>query len=319
MNALARLKRRLMGRLVPRGHRTTLGLAAAARHGTFGPVIDPIVAAALAAPEAPEESTVEAAGIPFHVLSWGDPDAPRVLLLHGVTSNARTWWRVAPAIAAAGYRAVAPDMPGHGLTGHWVGHVSFRDNAADLAALARVVFPGVDPSDVRVVGHSWGALTAAALPSAGYVPARLVLLDPPTIPLGTIRQMLADPTERRYDDVDEAIAVVGRLNPTYGYGDVVAKAEALTQFDEPAVRAILTENGDFDGGLAGLADPAAQAVPVTLIRGDPATGGLIPDAALPAFVARLGEENVTTIPNSPHSPQRTHPTDTVAAILAALR
>lgn len=308
-----------MGRLVPRGHGATLGLAAAARHGTFGRVIDPIVAAALAAPGPGEESTVEAAGIPFHVLSWGDGDAPRVLLLHGVTSNARTWWRVAPAIAAAGYRAVAPDMPGHGLTGHWVGHVTFRDNAADLAALAREVIPGVDPSDVRVVGHSWGALTAAALPSVGYVPGRLVLLDPPTLPLETIRQMLVDPTERRYDDIDEAIGVVGRLNPTYGYGDVVAKAEALTQFDEPAVRAILTENGDFDGGLAGLADPAARNVPVRLIRGDPATGGLIPDAALAPFVARLGDENIATIPNSPHSPQRTHPGETVAAILAALR
>ena len=64
--------------------------------------------------------------------------------------------------------------------------------------------------------------------------------------------MLVDPTERRYDDIAEAIAVVGGSDPTYGYGDVVAKAEALTQFDEPAVRAILTENGDFDGGLPRL-------------------------------------------------------------------
>ena len=308
-----------MCRLVPRGHDATLGLGRAARHGTFGLVIDPIVAAALAAPEAPDESTVEAAGIRFHVLAWGDPIAPPVLLLHGVTSNARTWWRVGPAIAAAGYHVVAADLPGHGRTGQWVGHVAFRDNAADLAALARAVFPSRDASGVRVVGHSWGALTAAAMPSVGYVPARLVLVDPPTIPLEAIRQMLVDPTERRYDDIDEAMAVVGRLNPTYGYGDVVAKAEALTQFDETAVRAILTENGDFDGGLSALADPGARGVPVRLIRGDPDTGGLIPDAALPAFVARLGEENVTTIRNSPHSPQRTHPAETAEAILSGLR
>jgi pimeloyl-ACP methyl ester carboxylesterase len=304
---------------VPRGHIPTLGLAAAARHGTFGHVRDPIVAAALARPGAPDESTVKAAGIRFHVLSWGDPNAPPVLMLHGVTSNARTWWRVGPGIAAAGYRVVAPDMPGHGRTGHWLGHVSFRDNAADLAALARAVFPGRDSSDVRVVGHSWGAMTAAALPSAGYVPARLVLLDPPTIPLESIRQMLVDPTERRYDDIDEAIGVVGRLNPTYGYADVVANAEALTQFDEPAVRAILTENGDYDGGLAALADPAARDVAVRLIRGDPDWGGLVPDSAMPAFIARLGEENVATITNGPHSPQRTNHAETAEAILRALR
>jgi pimeloyl-ACP methyl ester carboxylesterase len=282
-------------------------------------VTDPTVAAALARPGAPDESTVEAAGIPFHVLAWGDKDAPAVLLLHGVTSNARTWWRIGPALAAAGYRVVAPDLPGHGRTGHWVGHVAFRENAADLAELARAVFPGREPSDVRVVGHSWGAMTAAALPAAGYAPGRLVLVDPPTIPLALIEQMLVDPTERRYDDLAEAISVVGRLNPTYGYGDVVAKAEALTQFDEPAVRAILTENGDFDGGLAGLADSAARDVPIRLIRGDPATGGLVPDAALPAFTARLGEGNVTTIRNGPHSPHRTHPVEMTEALLKALR
>jgi pimeloyl-ACP methyl ester carboxylesterase len=296
-----------------------LGPARPVRHGTFGPVIDPIVAAALASPAPPDESMVEAAGIPFHVLSWGEAAGPPVLLMHGVTSNARTWWRVGPAVAAAGYRVVAPDLPGHGLTGHWVAHVTFRDNAADLAALAREVFPGRDASEVRVVGHSWGAMTAAAFPSAGYLPARLVLLDPPTIPLALIRQMLVDPTERRYDDVDEAIAVVGRMNPTYGYGDVVAKAEALTQFDEPAVRAILTENGDFDGGLAALADSAARDVPTRLIRGDPGWGGLVPDSAMPAFMARLGEEGVATIANSPHSPQRTHPGETTEALLRALR
>jgi len=282
-------------------------------------VIDPIVAAALAKPAAPAESTVEAAGIPFHILGWGEPDAPPVLLLHGVTSNALIWWRVGPALAAAGYRVIAPDMPGHGHTGHWAGHVAFRDSAADLAELAHVLFPDRDASEVRIVGHSWGGMTAAAFPSAGYAPARLVLVDPPTIPLVVITQMLTDPTERRYDDVNEAIAVVGRLNPTYGYGDVVSKAEALTQFDEPAVRAILTENGDWDGGLGSLAHAAARDVPVRLIRGDPTAGGYVPDAALPAFAARLGEANVRTIWNAPHSPQRTHPAETATAILAAIR
>lgn len=282
-------------------------------------MIDPIVAAALANPAAADESTVEAAGIPFHVLSWGDPGAPAVLLLHGVTSNARTWWRVGPGLAAAGYRVVAPDLPGHGRTGHWAGHVAIRENAADLAELAHAVFPGRDPSDVRIVGHSWGGATAAAFPAAGFAPARLVLLDPPMLPLAAIEQMLNDPTERRYDDVGEAIGVVGRLHPTWGYGDVLAKAEGLTQFDEPAVRAILTENGDWDGGLSALADPAARDVPVRLIRGDPAAGALVPDAALPAFAARIGEENVTTIRDAPHSPQRTHPVETTEALLSALR
>jgi pimeloyl-ACP methyl ester carboxylesterase len=280
-------------------------------------VTDPIVEA-LDRPTDAEESTIVAAGIPFHALAWGDQAAPRLLLMHGVASSARGWWRVGPAVACAGFRVVAPDMPGHGLTGSWNGHYAFRDTAADLAAFARVAFPGVAPAEIRVVGHSWGAMTAAAFPSAGYVPLRIVLVDPPAIPLAVIEQMLSDPSERRYDDVPTAVAVVGAQNRTWSYGDVLAKAEALTQLDEPAVRAVLTRNGDFDGGLAALEDPAAGDVPVRLIRGDPTAGGLVPDAAVLAFEARIGEGNVATITGAPHSPHRTHPIETTRAILRAL-
>jgi hypothetical protein len=130
--------------------------------------------------------------------------------------------------------------------------------------------------------------------------------------------MLVDPAERHYHDIATAAAVVGAQNPTWSYGDVLAKAESLTQFDESAVRAILTQNGDWDGGLASLADPAAQDVVIRLIRGDPAAGGLVPDAAVPAFVARLGEGAVTSIAGAPHSPHRTHARETIRAIVDAL-
>lgn len=277
----------------------------------------PDVAAALAALAPPSELTAEAAGIPFHALAWGAADAPPVLLLHGVTSAARTWWRVGPAVAAAGFRVVAPDLPGHGETKHWLGHHRFRDNAADLIAFARAA--GLDRPDLRVVGHSWGAMTAAAMPAAGLVPATLVLIDPPAIPLAVLSAMLEDPTEGAYDDIDEAIATVGRLHPTWPYGDVLAKAEGLTQFDEAAVRDILTKNGDWDGGLGALADAAAQELPVWLIRGDPAFGGYVPDALIPDFAARLGPERIVTIAGGPHSPHRTHPEALVAAVLRALQ
>jgi len=283
---------------------------------TGSPNLAPDVAAALAAPSPPSELTVEAAGIPFHALAWGAADAPPVLLLHGVTSAARTWWRVGPAVAAAGFRVVAPDLPGHGETKHWLGHYRFGDNAADLVAFARAA--GLERPDLRIVGHSWGAMTAAAMPAAGIVPATLVLIDPPAIPLAALAAMLEDPTEGAYDDVDEAVATVGRLNPTWSHGDVLAKAEGLTQFDEAAVRDILTKNGDFDGGLGALGDPAAQATRVWLIRGDPLFGGYVPDALLPDFGARLGPERIITIAGAPHSPHRTHPEALVAAVLRAL-
>jgi pimeloyl-ACP methyl ester carboxylesterase len=211
---------------------------------------------------------------------------------------------------------VAPDLPGHGRTGHWTGHRRFRDNAADVAAFARAA--GVDRVDLQVVGHSWGAMTTAALPAAGLPPERLVLIDPPAVPLAAIQAMAADPDERVYDDLDEATAAVRRKNPGWSDGDVRAKAEALTQLEEVAARAVLLENGDWDGGLADLADPAAADIPIWVVRGDPAAGGLLPDAALPAFAARVGTGHIETIPGGAHSPHRLQPAETVAALLRAL-
>jgi pimeloyl-ACP methyl ester carboxylesterase len=271
---------------------------------------------ALEAPGEAEHTTVQGAGIPFHVRSWGAPNAPPLLLLHGVTSSSRVWWRVGPALGAAGVRVHAPDLPGHGLTQSWREHWRFRDNARDVAELATVL--GIATPGLRVVGHSWGAMTAAALPAVGLVPDRLVLLDPPAIPLAAITPMLDDPVEHHYDDLDEAIAAIRTANPSWSEGDVLAKAEALTQFDEPAVRDVITRNGDWDGGLADLTDPAAAGIDRWMIRGDPETGGLVPDAAVPAFWAAIGADRVLTIAGSPHSPQRTHPRETVAALLLAL-
>ena len=278
--------------------------------------LSPEVAAALAAPAPGSSSMVTAGAIPFHITSWPRPDGLPLLLLHGVTSNADTWWRMGPALAAAGFSVVAPDMPGHGATGSWSGRHRFQETAEDVAPLVDAL--GLDAASLAVVGHSWGGMTAAALPSAGLRPARLVLLDPPTVPLAWIAAMLDDPVEGAYTDLDEAVRVIGRLYPTWPYRDVIAKAVGLTQFDVPAVRAILTENGDWDGGLGGLADPRAEGIPTWLIRGDPAFGGYVPDDALPRFASRIGADHVITIAGGPHSPQRTHPEATVAALLRAL-
>lgn len=274
------------------------------------------VSAALDGPPPGVRLAVEAAGIPWSALTWGPLDGRPLLLIHGVTSSAANWWRLGPAFAATGRRVVAVDLPGHGLTGHWQGHHRFRDNAADVAAFASAA--GLALPALQVVGHSWGAMTAAALPAAGLRPSTLVLLDPPAVSHATIAAMAVDPDERTYADLAEAVAAVGRDNPDWPDGDILAKAEALTQLDEAAARAVVMDNGDWDGGLADLADPAAAGIPVWVVRGDPAAGGLLLDEALPAFRARVGEDHITTIPGAPHSPHRLVPVETTAALLRAL-
>ena len=54
---------------------------------------------------------------------------------------------------------------------------------------------GLDVPEVQIVGHSWGGMTAAALPRSGIRPATLVLLDPPAVPYALISLMVSDPSE----------------------------------------------------------------------------------------------------------------------------
>jgi pimeloyl-ACP methyl ester carboxylesterase len=261
-------------------------------------------------------SVIVADGTPYATESWGRSSGPPVLLLHGVTSASGIWWRVGPALAAAGYRVIAPDLPGHGRTGAWRGRFRFRETAADVAAFIDAA--GLVIRELAVVGHSWGGMVTAALPAAGVRPRVLVLLDPPALPLPYLEAMARDPTERRYTDIAEAVAVIGAANPGWSEGDLLAKAEGLTQFAPDAALQILLANGDWDGGLADLADPAARDEPAFFIRGDPAVGGLVPDAAVPAIERRVGAGRLTTLVGAPHSPMRTHLGATVNALLRAL-
>ena len=274
------------------------------------------VQASLDHPDPGDRRTVEAGGIPWSALTWGAPEARPLLLIHGVTSSAGVWWRVGPALAAAGRRVTAVDQAGHGETGHWTGHHRFRDNAQDIAGFIRAA--GLDRADLQVVGHSWGAMTAAALPIAGIRPSTIVLLDPPVLPFERISLEASDPTQQPFESLEDAIATTRQANPGWSDGDVRAKALGTMQLDFEAARAVLLDNGDWDGGLADLRDPASRGIDTWLIRGDPSTGGYVDDTAAAAFEELLGADHVITIPDSPHSPQRTHPVETVEAMLRAL-
>src|SRR6185369_16415582 len=189
--------------------------------------LPPAIAAALASPQLGARDEVDAAGTRWPTLVWGDSGAPPVLLVHGVTSNAGIWWRVGPAIAAAGRHVVAVDMPGHGRTPRAARSHRFIDTATELAAFIRAA--GLNVPELAVVGHSWGGMVTAHLPAAGLAPHTLVLLDPPSLTLERLRALTESPTERDYPTLEESIAAVRAANPTWSDGDVEAKAVALTE------------------------------------------------------------------------------------------
>ena len=96
-------------------------------------------------------------GIRLHVLVWpsdGDAttDATPFLLVHGLASNAWLWAGVAGCLAAAGHRAVAVDLRGHGRSAKPETGYDSATAAADLAALIGAL--GLHRP--VVAGQSWG-------------------------------------------------------------------------------------------------------------------------------------------------------------------
>jgi pimeloyl-ACP methyl ester carboxylesterase len=111
------------------------------------------------------EGNVTANGISVGMLSCGS-DGPLALCLHGFPDSARTWRHLLPALAGAGFRAVAPWTRGYAPTST-ADDYSIAALAADANALHDVL--GGDAEAV-IVGHDWGAMTAYA---AGHAePAR---------------------------------------------------------------------------------------------------------------------------------------------------
>lgn len=81
-----------------------------------------------------------------------------VLLLHGFPDSSLGFRELCEALAAQGFRAIAPDLRGYGLSDKPEGLEPYRSSAAleDIALLAR--WAGDGP--VAVVGHDWGGTLA---------------------------------------------------------------------------------------------------------------------------------------------------------------
>jgi pimeloyl-ACP methyl ester carboxylesterase len=90
---------------------------------------------------------------------------PAVLLLHGFPDSCSLWDAMTPALVAAGYRVLAPDLRGFGDSDAPRGVSSYRMEriVADLCALLDQACPG---EPVRVIGHDWGAVVAWAFAMA---------------------------------------------------------------------------------------------------------------------------------------------------------
>ena len=93
-------------------------------------------------------------GISLHVREAGRPGAPLVLLLHGFPDCSYTWRHQLPALAGAGFHAVAPDLRGYDGSSRPAGVAAYATAAlaGDIAGLVTAL--GAERANV--IGHDWG-------------------------------------------------------------------------------------------------------------------------------------------------------------------
>ena len=116
-------------------------------------------------------------GLTVNMLEAGyeTPGRPLVLLIHGFPNLAYSWRKVMPALANAGYYAVAPDCRGFGRTAGWDDAWDADSQPFLMLNLLRDQIALVNAlgyrSTAMMVGHDQGSLMAAygALHPAGHV------------------------------------------------------------------------------------------------------------------------------------------------------
>ncbi len=156
----------------------------------------------------PEPYFVKTNGLDMAVYEQGD--GPAVIFLHGFPELAYSWRHQLPALAKAGFRAIAPDLRGYGRTTAPPDVAAYR--MSELIADVHGLLDALELERATFVGHDWGALLLWQM--AMLAPARierLVILNiphyprSPLDPVAAMRQRFGDQFYIvNFQDSDEA-------------------------------------------------------------------------------------------------------------------
>jgi len=153
--------------------------AVVAAAGCSGPGGQPAAqAAAPAADDKPTLRTIATNGIHLRIAEMGK--GPLVIFLHGFPESWYSWRHQLPALARAGYHAVAPDMRGYGKSDKpaAVEDYDIQHLTGDVVGL----IDALGEKTAVVVGHDWGSIIAWNC--LLLHPDRFTALVPMSVPYG---------------------------------------------------------------------------------------------------------------------------------------
>lgn len=233
----------------------------------------------------------------------GNPQAPPLLLLHGLGDSLAGWARVAGRLARR-YQVHLIDLPGHGLSQppqDW--------RLGTLGAAVRHYAHSLQ--DPVVVGHSLGGWLALRLALRGLIrPAGMVLVNPGGATVarelwGPFREILsardAEGANRYLERAFRRPPLALRLLP----GEVIRAMAA------PACRGILDALAEHD--FLREAELSALPVPLRLVWGE--HDRLLPEGTLDFFRRALPRAELVVLERAGHLPHLEAPRALARAIL----
>ncbi len=179
----------------------------------------------------PEPQFIDTNSIRMAVYEQGE--GPVIILLHGFPELAYSWRHQLPALAAAGYRAIAPDQRGYGSTTAPPNVEDYRIEA--LIDDVHGLLDGLKLDRAVFIGHDWGAILLWHM--AILAPERiekLIILNipyfrrPPIDPITMMRERYGDGFYIvNFQDSDDADRVFAE-NPAHFF-DVVMRHKQISR------------------------------------------------------------------------------------------
>jgi pimeloyl-ACP methyl ester carboxylesterase len=262
-------------------------------------------------------------GLPVRAVEAGPADGPPVVLFPGWAASAFTYRHQLPALAGAGYRAVAVDLKGLGFSGKPGGKGEYRFDA--MMRHVEEVVDTVAPGPAVVVGQSMAGALALELALSRRARLRAVVLVSPVgigvVPFIRLARLL---TPRLLDPVAPYLARRGAVRAglalAYGRPSRVSD-ETVEEFWAPAqdpafARALRALVHDFDWSQVPEQRLAALDVPTLLIR---ATLDRLVRGPPRRGVPGLERAQLVVIDDAGHAVNEERPEPVNAAMLAFLR
>lgn len=179
-------------------------------------------------------------------------EGPAIVLVHGLGLSADFWWRNGPPLAAAGFRVLAPDLPGFGKT-DGPEYLSVPDQARWITGWADAM--GLGPA--AYVGHSVSCQTALQIAAEHPERVTALVLAGPTgdpAPLRLLRQAVGFVADAVFEPVG-LMPAVGEPYVRAGFGRWLRTWLAAGWHDAMAVAARVAAPGIV---ILGRHDPVVR-------------------------------------------------------------